>query len=395
MKQADNSYHISDNKIAISMTEEKISLQERYIREVDGIKNNKIQETENSLEENRQKLVDNESKVNEIIDKNEYLQDYLEERAEIITNYNLLQTYKRDIEKNKDKISSDMKLYDSMDVCQTCQQKVDDTHKKDIIDRKQVKLDDLDMGLVDIDGAIVTMGESIDRLECHSIESESNQKIRHRIDTESSSIRQYIDLLIKDIEYLTKVKDKAGDDQEKLDNYRIRLLELKKEAIEIHDTRNYLTVASDMLKDTGIKTLIIRQYLPIMNKLINKYLTDMDSYFDFHLDENFSEIIRANFRDTFTYDSFSEGEKMRIDLALLFTWRAIAKMKNSADTNLLILDEVFDSSLDTNGTEEFLKILQTMGSGNVFIISHKGDTLNEKFDNVIKFEKVKNFSKVV
>ena len=156
-----------------------------------------------------------------------------------------------------------------------------------------------------------------------------------------------------------------------------------------------LTVASDMLKDTGIKTLIVKQYLPIMNKLINKYLTDMDSYFDFHLDENFNEVIRANFRDTFTYDSFSEGEKMRIDLALLFTWRAIAKMKNSANTNLLILDEVFDSSLDTNGTEEFLKILQGMGSSNVFIISHKGDTLNEKFDDVIKFEKVKNFSKVV
>ena len=216
-----------------------------------------------------------------------------------------------------------------------------------------------------------------------------------KLDTESESIRKYIDMLVRDIEYLSKVKDKAGEDQEKLQGYRNQLSVRHSESSELRESKQYLTIASDMLKDSGIKTLIIKQYLPIMNKLINKYLTDMDSYFDFHLDENFSEIIRANFRDTFTYDSFSEGEKMRIDLALLFTWRAIAKMKNSADTNLLILDEVFDSSLDTNGTEEFLKILQTMGSDNVFIISHKGDTLNEKFDNVIKFEKVKNFSKVV
>ena len=201
-------------------------------------------------------------------------------------------------------------------------------------------------------------------------------------------------MLVRDIEYLGKVQNKAGQDQEKLDGYRHQLTARDSEAFELRDSKQYLTVASDMLKDTGIKTLIVKQYLPIMNKLINKYLTDMDSYFDFHLDENFNEVIRANFRDTFTYDSFSEGEKMRIDLALLFTWRAIAKMKNSANTNLLILDEVFDSSLDTNGTEEFLKILQGMGSSNVFIISHKGDTLNEKFDDVIKFEKVKNFSKI-
>ena len=201
-------------------------------------------------------------------------------------------------------------------------------------------------------------------------------------------------MLVRDIEYLGKVQNKAGQDREKLDGYRHQLIARDNEAFELRDSKQYLTVASDMLKATGIKTLIVKQYLPIMNKLINKYLTDMDSYFDFHLDENFNEVIRANFRDTFTYDSFSEGEKMRIDLALLFTWRAIAKMKNSANTNLLILDEVFDSSLDTNGTEEFLKILQGMGSSNVFIISHKGDTLNEKFDDVIKFEKVKNFSKI-
>ena len=133
-----------------------------------------------------------------------------------------------------------------------------------------------------------------------------------------------------------------------------------------------------------------------MNKLINKYLTAMDSYFNFTLDENFNEQIKSRFRDEFSYDSFSEGEKMRIDLALLFTWRSIAKMKNSANTNLLVLDEVFDSSLDTGGTDEFMKLLHSMGQGiNIFVISHKGDVLSDKFENVVKFEKIGNFSKVV
>jgi DNA repair exonuclease SbcCD ATPase subunit len=158
----------------------------------------------------------------------------------------------------------------------------------------------------------------------------------------------------------------------------------------------YYETANELLKDTGIKTRIVRQYLPIMNKLINKYLSEMDSYFDFTLDEEFNEVIRSRHRDEFSYASFSEGEKMRIDLALLFTWRAVAKLKNSANTNLLVLDEVFDSSLDSTGTEEFMKLINSLDDSiNVFVISHKGDTLYDRFDEVIKFEKVQNFSKVV
>ena len=158
----------------------------------------------------------------------------------------------------------------------------------------------------------------------------------------------------------------------------------------------YHETANELLKDTCIKTRIVRQYLPIMNKLINKHLSAMDSYFDFTLDEEFNEVIRSRHRDEFSYASFSEGEKMRIDLALLFTWRAVAKLKNSANTNLLVLDEVFDSSLDSTGTEEFMKLINSLDDSiNVFVISHKGDTLYDRFDEVIKFEKVQNFSKVV
>jgi len=151
-----------------------------------------------------------------------------------------------------------------------------------------------------------------------------------------------------------------------------------------------------MLKDSGIKTKIIKQYVPIINKLVNKYLASMDFYINFELDENFSETINSRYRNEFSYASFSEGEKMRIDLSLLFTWRSVAKLKNSVSTNLLILDEVFDSSLDGNGTEDFMKILRAFGEEtNVFVISHKGDVLQDRFNDVIRFEKKGNYSKMV
>jgi ABC-type molybdenum transport system ATPase subunit/photorepair protein PhrA len=163
--------------------------------------------------------------------------------------------------------------------------------------------------------------------------------------------------------------------------------------VKLTEDKHYYDVAGTLLKDNGIKTIIIRQYLPLINKLINKYLTAMDFFVQFTLDEQFNESIKSRFRDDFSYASFSEGEKQRIDLALLFSWRAIAKMKNSANTNLLILDEVFDSSLDNNGTEFVMKLLNTINDEtNVFVISHKGDQLFDKFRSLIKFEKKKNYS---
>ena len=156
-----------------------------------------------------------------------------------------------------------------------------------------------------------------------------------------------------------------------------------------------LETASQLLKDKGIKARIINQYVPVINKLVNKYLAAMDFFVNFELNENFEEVIKSRHRDDFSYSSFSEGEKMRIDLALLFTWRAVAKMKNSVNTNLLVLDEVFDASLDTGGCDEFLKIISQLGDGtNVFVISHKGDILQDKFRSMIKFEKHKDFSRI-
>ena len=174
----------------------------------------------------------------------------------------------------------------------------------------------------------------------------------------------------------------------------LKRLGIKKKADKDH--KIYIDTARALMQDTGIKTKIIKQYLPIMNQYINKYLADMDFFVNFTLDEEFNETIKSRYRDEFNYHSFSEGEKLRIDLAILFTWREIAKLKNSTNTNLLILDEIFDSSLDSSGTDEFMRILHTtMNKENVFVISHKGDTLLDKFPRVMKFEKYKNFTRMV
>ena len=181
----------------------------------------------------------------------------------------------------------------------------------------------------------------------------------------------------------------------KLDELKTELLSLEQKKQELIEQKTYYETASLLLKDTGIKTKIIRQYLPVINKLVNKYLSSLDFFVNFNLDESFKETIKSRHRDEFSYSSFSEGEKQRIDMALMLTWRAVAKLKNSANTNLLILDEVFDSSLDNNGTEYLMQILNMLEDVNLFVISHKGDILQDKFRNIIRFEKVNNFSRIV
>jgi DNA repair exonuclease SbcCD ATPase subunit len=209
------------------------------------------------------------------------------------------------------------------------------------------------------------------------------------------AISKYIKKLQTEITELSVKFDDAEVDNTKLRDLKTDLIMHTEAQEEGAEAKQYLEYAASLLKDTGIKTKIIKQYLPIMNKLINKYLTAMDFFANFNLDENFEETIKSRHRDEFSYASFSEGEKMRIDLSLLFTWRQIAKLKNSVNTNLLILDEVFDSSLDSVGVEEFLKLINEMGTDtNVFVISHKGDQLFDKFRSVIRFEKKNNFSRI-
>ena len=190
-------------------------------------------------------------------------------------------------------------------------------------------------------------------------------------------------------------KEREQDSMKKRieDEYKSSRVDFTKK--ELKEENFYLDICKNLLHDTGIKSKIIKQYLPVMNQTIQKYLTVLDFYVNFHLNEQFEETIKSRYRDDFSYTSFSEGEKMRIDLALMFTWREVARLKNSTNTNLLIMDEVFDSSLDAAGTDDFLKILNELESQNIFVISHKGDVLFDKFHSIMKFEKQNNFSKLI
>jgi DNA repair exonuclease SbcCD ATPase subunit len=241
--------------------------------------------------------------------------------------------------------------------------------------------------------------------EGQGVESEIEQQtgllstLRDRVHKLTANTKEISKLQATISDYRSHIEKEIGTDLtqartdlQKFEDDRSNELE---EKLKLSDDLNYNSVIIEMLKDTGIKTKIIKQYLPVMNKLVNQYLQILDFFVHFHLDESFQEVIRSRHRDEFTYDSFSEGEKQRIDLALLFTWRQVAKMKNSVSTNLLLLDETFDSSLDHDGVENLLKILYTLGEDtNVFVISHKGDILDGKFDSKIEFVKEKNFSQM-
>ena len=236
----------------------------------------------------------------------------------------------------------------------------------------------------------------LDEIEKVTEEYDRNLNEQININSHISACNQYIKKVSYQMEELSNMEDDIEEHKKELEECKKDIHIYTEEKERLSDQKYLYEIAGNLLKDGGIKAKIIKQYLPIINKYINVHLGKMDFYVSFELDEGFAETIKSRHRDEFTYDSFSEGEKMRIDLALLFTWRAIARLKNSVNTNLLILDEVFDSSLDTAGTDEFLKILYDLtGNVNVFVISHKGEILYDKFNKTIKFEKHKNFSRIV
>ena len=287
-----------------------------------------------------------------------------------------------------------VEFFEKEDDCPTCEQHIDEKFKKDMISTKQKEVDKFSSALTELEQ---TLNEILNRRGDINAIADRIRENEVYLAKENSSITQlekFNATLKSEIEQLQS-SDVVKSDFDRLEELKGQLVGIEEEKGKLKEEVIYCEAIRSMLQDTGIKTKIIKQYLPIMNKLINTYLTSMEFYVNFTLNESFEETIKSRYRDEFTYDSFSEGEKLRIDLALLFTWRAIAKMKNSTNTNLLMLDEIFDSSLDSTGTDEFLKILHTLDGENVFVISHKQDVLVDKFNSTIKFEKMKNFSHVV
>jgi DNA repair exonuclease SbcCD ATPase subunit len=265
---------------------------------------------------------------------------------------------------------------------------------------KEEQLRELHTKEEELAGGLTELQTKITEQEGVIAELRENEKelsnVRIQLATTQTSIKGLNDSITKLEKQIKQIQQpKENIDENELDAIKKEVEQAQGELKQLLDDKAYYDVASSLLKDTGIKTNIIKQYLPVINKLVNKYLTSMDFFVNFNLDESFKETIKSRHRDEFSYHNFSEGEKQRIDMALMLTWRAVAKLKNSTNTNLLILDEVFDSSLDTSGTEDLMKILHSLEDANLFVISHKGDILQDKFSNTIRFEKVKNFSRIV
>ena len=297
------------------------------------------------------------------------------------------------IEAKRALIENDVKFFEEHEGCPTCKQNIDESFKKQTIESKRDQISEIEGGLKELvaeyDAANSRLKQIMDMHSTINAFSMEQFKFKNQID----SLIKYRDQLEKEIKNINDSQE--ADESHKIGELEKELENVAKRYEVVMSQKQIYSVASVLLRDGGIKARIIKQYVPVINKLINKYLSSMDFFVQFELDEEFNETIKSRFRDEFSYASFSEGEKMRINLAILFTWRAVAKLRNSVSTNLLIMDEVMDSSLDSNGTEEFLKILQQLTQDtNTFIISHKTDQLYDKFASVLKFEKKQNFSKL-
>ena len=373
----------------------KIDAQKKYIKDVKAINQ--------EAKEEKLKLIDDyRDEIKTLNEENGSLSTYVEERLSPLTSNKQetqakiqeLTTFRARFKADIKKLVSEVKFFEQNDTCPTCTQPITEETKRSHILDGQGRAKELGAALSTADASLERRQEALLETEAELAEVHKSQSEIHANNSSIQTFQNAIDRAQGEIDNIGKGADinQANDDLNHLIESGDKLVEQR---LVLNEQYNYNQVLSHMLKDTGIKTKIIKQYLPVINKLSNQFLQILDFFVSFNLDESFQETIRSRHRDNFSYDSFSEGEKQRIDLALLFTWRQIAKMKNSVATNLLVLDETFDSSLDHDGVDNLMKIIYSLGDDtNVFVISHKGEVLDGKFQNKLEFVKEKNFSKL-
>ena len=404
-------FSIMNNILKEKMAETKedigaIDTEIRIITEQAKAQKSLIDSLQNSKDQNVKVLRDKiEANINEITDKThlvdllnkdiEALNEQLSSKLEVDKQIDMCKTNMHKIQQKMIQAEEHIEFFSSHETCPSCEQGIQHDHKNKIIGKITHDKQELNNGMSTLNSAYIKLSKDLE--EKQNLLNQIQDK-NILVSTEINAMNMLIKMnnqLEKEINELS-VQGDIDIEREKIKTLANEALEKNNAKMELVKQKNLQDIASVLLRDTGIKTTIIREYLPAMNKLINMYLSAMDFFVKFELDESFNEIIKSRFRDEFTYASFSEGEKMRIDLAILFTWRQIAKMKNSVNTNLLILDEIFDSSLDVAGTDYFLSVMDQLGeNSNVFVISHKGDVLLDKFKNNIRFEKTNDFSTVV
>jgi len=392
----DNKIKIDETKLARDLLENKIDLKENYILQLKRKTKTLITKYEKDI---KNSIDEKASRIKQIDEINKSVEEFLNEVSDakqVNNKHDKLTEYQRSILRNVDSEQKNISFFESNDDCPTCKQNIDHAFKHKEIIQKTKKIEEFRAAIDKIDGELDETRNRLSAIQSIQENIQNHQTTIQSINNGISVIDQYVKKQQENINHLEQDTGDINDERKKLKEYGKEFKEIEVQTEELIEEKFIHETARNILKDEGIKSRIIKQYLPIMNKLINKYLTQMNFFVSFNLDENFNEEIKSRYRDDFTYDSFSEGEKMRIDLSLLFTWRTVAKLKNSVNTNLLILDEVFDSSLDGEGTDEFMKIVNEQGTTtNVFVISHKGDTLYDKFRVHMKFEKRKNFSVII
>ena len=390
---ANNKTEITDIKYQIDLLKNRIDSSKKHNESIRKMKEVEVDRLKEKLREQIKFIEAEQEAVESLTEEISGLANSITDKPEVQKSLQELQEIDRDLSNKYRLLTKEVAFYEQHDNCPTCKQGIEHDFKEATVSSHSAKIKE-------IEDARTKLGHRGIKLEDRLKEIDDVQNVMNERHISASEHRANHKMSMNSCKIIKEELTGAEKEVVAIDNNEI--VELETDLTTYHtkqgqlfDDKETLTIVGSMLKDGGIKTRIIKQYVPVMNKLIGKYLSAMDFFVQFELDENFNETIKSRFRDEFSYSSFSEGEKLRIDLALLFTWRAVSKLRNSVSTNLLIMDEIMDSSLDATGTEEFLKIIEELtADSNIFIISHKGDQLFDKFHSVIKFEKVKNFSRI-
>jgi len=390
----ENKESMSDIDYSISILKEKVDVQRKYIQNLKDQSQQNVEEKENIISVLEENIRLKRDEVESYMSRMDLLNEEVEKYSDVDAKVNKLREYDITFSGKIKELTKEQKFFTNNASCPTCNQEISEDLKQSKISETSGKIEKFKEALEKLEGDQKEVNKVLsEKKEILDSISEVQSKIRECFKEVEWNEKRVADTLAE-IGAINSNDSLIVDETEKTKTLieQGKSQELQRRQIAKRNTE--LKIIAEILKDGGVKSSIIRKYLPVMNTLINKYLQELEFYVNFNLDDTFNETIKSRFRDEFSYASFSEGEKMRIDLALLFTWREVAKLKNSVNTNILILDEIFDSSLDSSGTADFINILRTVTDGNnVFVISHKEDMLHDKFDNVIQFKKVKNFSK--
>ena len=379
-----------------NLLEEKIDMQNGFIQEIENTSKKDVKDKKEKIKNINEQIERYEDDLAEMSQELDAINKDMGMLSDCNTKLRKLGNLKGKLSNKVSTITKEHKFFSENVTCPTCTQNIEESFRLNKINEAESKAKELKKGYEELESAIKLEEE---REQTFKILTSEATKLTHEIsktNTRISGLENQSRDLEQEIQTITEQLKNRTAEKHALETLLSQLEDLQKEQSEFKEKNAYHEFAHSLMKDGGVKSKIIKRYLPLMNQQINKYLQLMDFYINFSLDDEFKESVKSPIHDKFSYESFSEGEKMRIDLSLLFTWREIARMKNSASTNLLILDEIFDSSLDGFGTDYFTKIIKyVVSDANVFIISHKTDDLIDSFDKIIKFDKIKGFSKII